>query len=919
MSPNLPTGTVAFLFTDIQGSTQLWQKYPDAMPGALSQHHALLSRAIVSNDGYVFQIIGDAFCAAFHTVNDGLQAALSAQRFLCAATWGATGQLWVRMALHSGAAEVQVGEYTSGEYVSGLTLSRTARLLSAGHGGQILLSMAAHELVRDNLPKDVALRDLGLQRLKDLIRPEHVFQVVTTDLPAEFPPLKTLDTLPNNLPLQLTSFIGRKKEIDEIKELLKQGRLVTLTGAGGSGKTRLAQHVAADLTEEFSDGVWFVDLAPLSEALFVPQAMAVVLGLREEGGRPLMDLLVDFVRRRELLFVLDNCEHLVVACAQAVDKLLHAAPRLKIIVTSREGLGVAGEQIFSVPSLSIPETFHPLAPESLLQYEAVRLFIDRAKAVKNDFAVTDVNASAVAQICRRLDGIPLAIELAAARVLAMAPEQIIVRLDDRFRLLIGGSRTEKPRHQTLRAVVDWSWELLPENERALLRRLSVFAGGWTLDGAEMVGAGNGIETLDILDLLSRLASRSLVTWQERQGEPRYHMLETVRQYAHEKLVEVGEEAQLCQRHAEFYSQWVEQARTQVFSPSYAVWIKRLDIEQDNVHAALEWAVNFQPVTALRIANSLADCYWSLHSAYAETVHWYERALRSAFDAPLEVRAYALANNAEFALLLGIIKSQDIDESVRLARQSGDPNLLATVLTTQGVIRLASMDAQGAATCFEEALPLAQTPPIKSWILSNIGDLHVSAGDFEQAESYFQRSVNQSRIAYSWGQITRGLWNLGYLALLRGDFKKARSDLVDGLRLARELNRRTSIAHIIETMGIIDIHDGAFDEARSLLNQALSMLQELGMRSCLAHNLEGWARLASAQGDPRRAVHLLSSSIVHLNRLGMSQIPLQKARYDQTLAMVQQQFDFATFRAEWAIGEKLEVEQAIDLALTEIEL
>jgi len=480
MDPDLPTGTVTFLFTDIEGSTKLWQQYPNAMPKALACHHAILNETIAAHAGYVFQIIGDAFCAAFSTATDGLEAALATQRALRATTWGETGAISVRMALHTGRADMRVGERTSGEYVSSLTLSRAARLLSAGHGGQILLSLPTAELVFDHLLPETILRDLGSHRLKDLIRPEHIYQAVVPDLRSEFIPLKTLDTHPNNLPIQLTSFIGREQEMARVKEILIDTRLVTLTGAGGSGKTRLAIQVAADLIDEFPDGVWFVEFAPLADTALVTYSVATALGLQLQSGRTIQLALTEYLRERNCLLLFDNCEHLIDACARLADALVRACPNMKILATSREGFGIAGEVIHRVPSLATPSLETPTV-QTLTQYEAVRLFIDRAVTIQPDFAVTNQNALAVAQICYHLDGIPLAIELAAARVNVISLEQISERLVDRFRLLTGGSRTALPRQQTLRALIDWSYSLLSPAERILFERLSIFAGGWTLE------------------------------------------------------------------------------------------------------------------------------------------------------------------------------------------------------------------------------------------------------------------------------------------------------------------------------------------------------------------------------------------------------------------------------------------------------
>ena len=474
-----PSGTVTFLFSDIEGSTALWEQSADSMRPALARHDSLLRQAIEAGGGYVFKTLGDAFCAAFATAPEALAAALSAQIALAGEGWELPTPLLVRMALHTGSAEERDADYF------GPPLNRVARLMAAGHGGQVLLSEVTQALVRDALPRDVTLGDLDLHRLKDLGRPERVFQLEHPALPADFPPLRSLDNpaLPNNLPQQVTSFIGREKQLAEVKALLDRTRLLTLTGSGGSGKTRLSVQAAADVLDQYEGGVWLVELAALADAALVPQSVADVLGVKEQAGGTARQGLLDWLRPKRLLLILDNCEHLVTACAVLAAEILRLCPRVRLLASSREPLGVVGEQVYRVPSLSLPDPKQPQTVESLSQFEAVRLFIERAQAVQYSFSVTDANAPAVAQICWRLDGIPLALELAAARVRALPVEEINTRLDHRFRLLTGGSRTALPRQQTLRALIDWSYDLLNEEEQTLLARLSVFAGGWTLEAA----------------------------------------------------------------------------------------------------------------------------------------------------------------------------------------------------------------------------------------------------------------------------------------------------------------------------------------------------------------------------------------------------------------------------------------------------
>ena len=500
---NLPTGTVTFLFTDIEGSTRLWEQHPEGMRLALARHDTLLRQAIEANEGIVFKTIGDAFCAAFATAPNALSAALAAQCALHTEPWTEGLVLRVRMALHTGAAELRDNDYF------GQPLNRTARLLAIGHGGQALVSAATQELTRDMLPPTVTLSEVGEHRLRGLSRPETVFQLIHPDLPAEFPPLKSLDNpqLSNNLPQQVTSFIGREKEIEAVKSLLDTTRLLTLTGSGGCGKTRLALQVAAELLENYPDGAWFVELASLSDPVLVLQNVAQALGVREEAGKLLLQSLTAALKGKGLLLVLDNCEHLLAACAQLVDTLLRASPGVRVLASSREGLGIAGETLYRIPSLSLPDLKQRATPASLTTYEAVRLFVERAMAALPAFAVTNQSAPALDQLCVRLDGIPLAIELAAARVRSLSVEDINSRLDHRFRLLTGGSRTALPRQQTLKALIDWSYDLLSDQEKTLLARLSVFAGGWTLAAAEKVYSGARVEDWEVLDLVSSLVDR----------------------------------------------------------------------------------------------------------------------------------------------------------------------------------------------------------------------------------------------------------------------------------------------------------------------------------------------------------------------------------------------------------------------------
>jgi predicted ATPase/class 3 adenylate cyclase len=531
-----PTGTVTFLFTDIEGSTRMWEQDPQVMSDALARHDDILQNATESRGGYVFKTVGDAFCVAFSDASDALEAALASQRFLSAEGWEEGFSIRGRMALHTGTVEERNGDYF------GPPVNRVARLLSAGHGGQTLVSSTTRELVRDTLPEGTQLRDLGERRLKDLFRPERVFQLISPDLPDSFPPLKTLDARLNNLPVQPTPLVGRQKEVAEVCGLLRREdvRLLTLTGPGGTGKTRLGLQAAAELLDEFEDGVFFVALAPIRDAELVASSIAGPLGVRESADRTLTETLKEHLRDKELLLLLDNFEQ-VLDAAPVVGELLSACPRLKALATSRGALRVYGEHEYAVPSLALPDPRRLLAitVEDLSQYESVRLFIERARAAKGDFEVTNDSAPAVAEICVRLDGLPLAVELAAARTKILTPQAMLSRLSNRMKLLKGGARDLPERQRTLRGAIDWSHDLLDEEDRHLFRRMSVFSGGRTLEAMEAVCDAEG--DLDIFAGVESLLEKSLIRQEEGpEDEPRFVMLETIHEFAREKLQESGE-------------------------------------------------------------------------------------------------------------------------------------------------------------------------------------------------------------------------------------------------------------------------------------------------------------------------------------------------------------------------------------------
>ncbi|MBV8067060.1 MAG: adenylate/guanylate cyclase domain-containing protein, partial [Candidatus Eremiobacteraeota bacterium] len=602
---HIPTGTVTLLFTDIEASTQHWEERRDAMAEALRRHDELIRSAIDAHGGYVFKTVGDAFCATFWSASNAVGAAAEAQRAIESSDWSAIGELKVRMALHSGANDERDGDYF------GPTVNRTARLLAVAHGGQVVVSEATALLLRGMVPERMELRDLGEHRLKDLVDPEHVWQLTAPGLAKTFPPLRSLESLPNNLPRQVTPLIGREDVLAELEPLVLEHPLVTIVGTGGIGKTRVALQVGADLLDGAGDGVWFIDLAPLSDPALVVSTIASTFGLREQGERPMLDVLLQYLRPRRLLLILDNCEHVIEEAARVTDAIARTAPQVRLLATSREPLRIAAERIYRLPSLAVPPELSPTAQDAL-RYGAVALFVDRAIASDAKFALTDQSAPIVAEICRRLDGIALAIELAAARVKVFAPRELAQKLDERFRVLTGGSRTALPRQQTMRALIDWSYELLSEPEQRLFRRLAIFVDGWTVEAAEAVTSDETLDALDTIDLMSSLVEKSLVVAETADGRMRYRLLESTRAFALEKLEQSGERDALARRHAQWAADLADRADNASWTEPTSHWNVEYRPEFDNARSATAWALaNGEVTLAARILAGFVGFYGRL--------------------------------------------------------------------------------------------------------------------------------------------------------------------------------------------------------------------------------------------------------------------------------------------------------------------
>jgi predicted ATPase/class 3 adenylate cyclase/Tfp pilus assembly protein PilF len=943
-----PLGTVTLLSTDIVGSSAAWERLGEAFGPAVEAHYAILNEAIARFGGYPARTEGDSCLAAFDRASDAVRAAVAAQQGLQAHPWPPeVSAVQVRIGLHTGEPRFEDGSY------SGPPVNRATRLQSAAHGGQILLSAVTHELAHGEMGEALVVRSLGRHRLKDLAEAETLYELQYPGMPDSFPPPRTATALPNNLPVSLTRFIGREAAIAEVKEWLGSTRLLTLTGAGGCGKTRLALQVAAELLEEYPDGVWLVELEALSDPALVTQRVAAVLGLREEPGRPLLPTLCEHLQSQRILLVLDNCEHLVAACARLVEALLRACPHLSLLVTSREVLAVPGEMVWRVPSLSLPDdrpTTHDQRPttEVLLRYEAVRLFMDRAVASQPHFTVTAQNATAVVQVCRRLDGIPLAIELAAARVKLLSVEQIASRLDDRFRLLTGGNRTALPRHQTLRATMDWSYELLSEQERLLLRRLSVFVGGFMLEAAEAVCAGAvdsypltvdsregdasslstvncQLSTEEILDLLTQLVDKSLVVMEEHGGEAWYRLLETIRQYGAEQLRDSGEGVELALRHHKWYVALAGQASAELAGADQGRWLDRLEREHDNLRAALNGLPAANELdAAMRLGAELAR-FWRIRGYLSEGRERLAALLAAAERTAGERSAETVANRAKVVIQAGALAYYQADyaaarmlyeEGVAIYRGLDRPIGLAAALNNLGNVAWVEGDLPAARALYEEGLELRRsagdTPGVAT-SLNNLGMVAQYESDYASAQRLYEEALALRRTLGDPLEISDSLNNLGIVTYLLGELSRARTLYEESLAIKRDLGDKWGTAGLLSNLGFVTLRQGHPADAEPLCRESLSLRRELGDRNGIAEALEGLAGVAGARGEAVRAARLFGAAEALREAIGAPIPSGEQSEHDRLVATARTGADEAAFAVAWEEGRALTLEQAMDEA------
>ena len=830
-----PSGTVTFLFADIEGSTRLWEQDPDGMPAALTQHDEILRAAVESCGGHVVKTTGDGLFAVFARADSAVAAGLAAQRSLASATWGVPGRLRVRMGVHTGYSEFLAGDY------HGPAVNRAARLCAAGHGDQVLVSGATQALIGEGLPQGAELVDLGEHRLRDVARPMHVFQLVHPALPAEFPPIRSLDEVPGNLPRQLTSFVGRDVEVARLCALVSERSLVTLTGVGGVGKTRLAIEVAAEAAPVFPDGVWLCELAPVMDPAAVVETLAATFDVRPFPGRVLGDVVLEYLAPKRVLIVLDNCEHLLAAVADLVDTIVQRCPGVAVLTTSREGLALPGERIVAVPALRLPDV--DADPEVIGQTAAVRLFCDRGVAANAGFVLTAHNSGVVAQLCRRLDGIPLAIELAAARVRSLPPEELVSRLDHRFKLLTRGSRARLERHQTLRNAIDWSYDLLSEPERIALRRMSVFAGSFDLAAAEAVVSSEDIDTGEVVDLLTQLVDKSLLDVDVGAGAVRYRLLETIRQYAQERLEASGEVAALRGRHLAHYIELAEKAGPHLRSHQQIAWASALAPETDNFRAALDWAVEATlPDEGLRLVIPLMAT--GIPTGWLST-DWADiaRSIPSASTHELFPLAVAYA-------AMGEVFRGDLDRAAELVATGQEAQTaLGTghlwVHAAAGCLAFFQGDMESTRQHAEAWLELARArnDPFE---LAHALILLATAlfGDPAQAAAVAEQAVRAARQVGAAGTLLYALLTHG-LALTEQDPERALKSLEEAVDVAASLGDRSGAASAMTTQGAIALRRR--DWRTALRAYATGVEQRLQLGQPIAVELLGLATVFAGMG------------------------------------------------------------------------
>lgn len=860
---SIPSGTVTFLFTDIEGSTKLAQEFPEDLHESLTAHNEILLSTIEANNGFVFKITGDAFCSAFESSDDAVKAAVEVQQLLKNRKWN-EAELRVRIGIHSGPAE-----WNGHTYMGYITLARSHRVMSAAYGEQILISDEARSrcAAEDGRPEprsgEISFNDLGERRLKDLIQPARLFQVCAAGLRPAFPPLQTLDARPNNLPVQLTSYIGMKNVMDNARECLGKTKLLTLLGAGGSGKTRLALQLGAELIDRFANGVFISELDVVSDPALITQTVMTSLSIKEQQGVEPADTLNSFLHGKELLLIFDNCEHIIGAAAQLAESLVKKHEKLRIIATSRESLNCAGELKLKVPTLPVPEPGTSVTPEELLTIDSARLFTERALSANPAFRVNDSNAADLAEICRRLDGIPLAIELAAARTKVMSVDKINERLDDRFKLLTGGKRTALPRQQTLKALIDWSYELLNDNEKLLWNRLSVFSGGFDLDAAEQICSDEMLDELEILDILHSLADKSVVIYDD--SSDRFRMLEIIRQYGHDKLKGSNGIEKISDSHMNFYLKMSEMLEPKLIGSEAQSHISKLEQERGNIEAAMVTALKSpDDERGLRLSSSMG-VFWKIRSHFSEGRKWIEAFLDSGTASSRELLAKAMLR---LGILVGF--TGDVDKSIELCESASQiflelGNLLYLIESKSNIamMKFEKGDYENSRRLYEECHELIGEDGDKSriaYLLNDHGSSLMETGNYREAAEMFEESISIQKKSGDLRGVAYSLYNLGNVMLELTEFPEARKIFGESISLFRELGDKRGESYALTSMGNTETHSGNPDKAAELIGKSINVSRSIDDKRCLSYSLCCLADALLLLNDPDTAIMHLEEGL-----------------------------------------------------------
>ena len=952
---DLPTGTITLLFTDIEGSTHLLQKLGERYAELLNECRTLLRTAFSAYHGHEVDTQGDAMFAAFARASDALLAAVAAQRELALHSWPSAMAVRVRMGLHTGEPSRVVEGYV------GLDVHYAARIMNAAHGGQVLLSQTTRDLVEHDLPAGVSLRDLGEHHLKDLEQPISLYQLVIAGLPADFPPLKTRDRRSDTLPVQLTPLIGREHEVTTVVRLLRRDnvRLVTFTGPGGTGKTRLALQVASELADVFVGGVFFVSLASISDPMLVLPTIGRALAIRDGVGQPALARLVEVLQQKQVLLLLDNFEQVVEAAPQVME-LLTSCPQLKLLVTSREVLHVRSEREFAVQPLALPDPIHLPKLAALGRAPSVALFLQRAQTARPGFKLTSTNARAVAEICVRLDGLPLAIELAAARMKLLSPQALLARLDRPLNMLTGVARDVPARQQTLRNTIEWSYQLLNAREQRLFRWLSVFISGCTLQAAEAICTGPDDEAGLMLDSVASLVDKSLLhrveQTQEGSEDQRLLMLETIREYGVEVLTASGEGNAARQAHAGYFLHLAEEAEPALKGPLLVAWLDRLEREHDNLRAALQWALEKgRGEIALRLGIAL-ERFWVVRGIRNEGRAFLERALAGSAGVADNVRAKALLAAARLAFNQsnyeqGEVLAQEglalfrglgdrrgialslnrlgvaawrrgdfrsarilLEEDLTLFREMGDRDRVAWSLFMHGLLDNKQGEYAGASSCFEESLALFRELGNKRGIAASLkqlaGTLFVSQGNQDMIYPLLEQGLSLDReVGDKEGMAVASLL-LGWVALKQGDRATARSRVEESMTLYREMELREGMAEALSLLGKVEAARGDHAFARTLYEESLAIAQEIGDKELLASGLEGLASVLAVQGELVWATRLWGAAEALREAIGAPLQPIERADYEQAVATARDHLGEETFASAWAEGRAMTAEQVL---------